>query len=103
MPNRNYIKGTRFERELVNQARDEGKIAFRSAGSHSTFDVVVIDLSKRTIDFSQCKTGNALTGNKLITMEKEFQKHNGYFDVRFLVKVRPAKMKGGNNAKQQNK
>ena len=30
----NYEKGARFEREIVNRARKEGKLSWRSAGSH---------------------------------------------------------------------
>lgn len=55
MPSPKYIKGVRFEREVVNNARKRGDIAFRSAGSHSPIDVVVIDEQVKTIYFIQCK------------------------------------------------
>lgn len=53
----NYQKGVKLERKLVNQARKEGKIAFRSAGSHSPIDVVIIDIESLTIELIQCKKG----------------------------------------------
>ena len=41
--NKNYLKGVRKERKIVNIARNEGKLAFRSAGSHSPIDVFILD------------------------------------------------------------
>lgn len=38
-PNKNYQRGTRFERELVNALKACGAHACRSAGSHGTWDV----------------------------------------------------------------
>lgn len=55
MPNKNYVKGVRKERLLVNNARMIGEIAFRSAGSHSPIDVCTIDNVSKTIRFFQCK------------------------------------------------
>jgi Holliday junction resolvase len=55
MGNRNYIKGVRKERKLVNEARERGMIAFRSAGSHSPIDVVIISKKHKRIWFVQCK------------------------------------------------
>ena len=49
MTNKNYIKGVRKERLYVNRARKLGLIAFRSAGSHSPIDVIVIDVSNKRI------------------------------------------------------
>ena len=71
MPNRNYIRGVRAEREAVNFARQEGQIAFRSAGSHSPYDVVTIDEVTGIIRFIQFKvhkrpkhTGYKITATK---------------------------------------
>ena len=58
MPNKNYIKGARKERKLVNKARKKGLIAFRSAGSHSPIDVIIIDHKKGHIRMIQCKPSN---------------------------------------------
>lgn len=55
MPNYNYLKGVRKEREIVNKAREMGLIAFRSAGSHSPIDVCIVDVRNRLIRFVQCK------------------------------------------------
>ena len=55
MPNKNYISGVRRERQIVNEARKKGLIAFRSAGSHSPIDCVVIDISTRKIQLIQVK------------------------------------------------
>ena len=53
----NKGKGIRFEREIVNKAKEAGLIAFRSAASLSIIDCVIIDTKKRHICFVQCKRG----------------------------------------------
>ena len=64
MPNKNYLKGVRFERKLVNEARNKGLIAFRSAGSHSPIDVVIIDTIKGYIELIQCKKAKSYDKSK---------------------------------------
>lgn len=51
----NYSRGANKERSVVNKARAEGKIALRSAGSHSPIDVVIIDNNLKEIRLVQCK------------------------------------------------
>ena len=53
--NKNYLKGARLERKLVNTAREKGMIAFRSAGSHSPIDVTIIDPKNKRVRFIQAK------------------------------------------------
>jgi len=53
--NKNYQKGVRKERKIVNEARDKGFISFRSAGSHSPIDVCIIDKKGKIIEFVQAK------------------------------------------------
>jgi len=55
MPNLNYNNGVAKERRIVNSHRNDGCIAFRSAGSHSPIDVVVIDNQHHRIKLIQCK------------------------------------------------
>lgn len=62
MPNLNYKRGADKERKLVNKARKEGKIAFRSAGSHSPIDIVIVDYSSKHIILAQCKHSMKLRG-----------------------------------------
>lgn len=57
MPNKKYINGRRNEYKIMHRLQKEGFIAFRSAGSHSPFDVVGVHLKKRLIIFIQSKTG----------------------------------------------
>ena len=58
-----YRKGARYERKIVNSARSEGLISFRSAGSHSPVDVVIIDRDKKRVSFIQCKKSDSYTGD----------------------------------------
>ena len=71
MVNKNYNKGVKLERELVNNARNDACIAFRSAGSHSPIDVCIIDPSEQLVTFVQCKTGKLAKG-KLTEIERKF-------------------------------
>ncbi len=60
MSNKNYIKGVRLEREVVNLFKAHGYIAMRTAGSHSPFDVILIKEGHKNkkicfVAFVQCK------------------------------------------------
>tara|TARA_R100001530_G_scaffold90888_1_gene63154 strand:- start:427 stop:684 length:258 start_codon:yes stop_codon:yes gene_type:complete len=84
MPNRNYIKGVRKERKIVNTAKCSGHIAFRSAGSHSPIDVCVINKKEKTIRLIQCKPDNMSDAAKK-RLEDEHKELNDFYTVRFLV------------------
>lgn len=43
MPNKSYLKGVRFEREIVEELRKEGYQSNRIAGSHGFFDVFAVN------------------------------------------------------------
>lgn len=77
-----YQKGARFERKLVNRARKEGKIAFRSAGSHSPIDVCIIDTESKIIRFIQAKAGKH-SKKSLNRLKALLQQHNGIYLVKF--------------------
>lgn len=81
MPNPMYQKGVRFERKIVNDARAEGKIAFRTAGSKSIIDVCVIDMKNRTVRFIQAKD----TKNSWKRLESDFKKLTDEYLVKFEV------------------
>ena len=59
MPNKNYLRGVKFERDLVNKARAQGLISGRMAGSHSPYDLYIIDAKLEHVMFIQCKTKKA--------------------------------------------
>ena len=84
MPNKNYLKGVRKERKLVNEARRRGLIAFRSAGSHSPIDVVIINLKLGSVRFIQAKPDNFSEHDKQRLLEK-YMKLNDYFKCVFQV------------------
>jgi Holliday junction resolvase len=65
-----YEKGVRFERVLVNNAKKDGNLAFRSAGSHSPVDVFILDEDNKTIYLIQCKHSI----NKQKKLKGEFDK-----------------------------
>ena len=81
--NKKYEKGVRFERKLVNEAKAQGKIAFRSAGSHSQIDVCIIDTNKKEIEFIQAKTGKAKLTKK---EEKELMDFSDKYIVKFSLR-----------------
>ena len=56
MPNKNYLKGRRKEYKICDIYKAKGyNIVQRTAGSHSPFDIIAIDLKKQLIKFIQCK------------------------------------------------
>lgn len=84
MPNRNYLKGVRKERKYVAIAHSNGWIGFRSAGSHSCIDVVMIDPKNKIIYLLQCKPDSMSQNakNKILEENKDLQ---GSFTVTFQV------------------
>ena len=85
MPNKFYLKGIRKERKIVNQARKEGKISFRSAGSHSPIDVAIIDIQSRKIRFIQCKPDNISDNQRKKLLDEFKYLINAAFLVSFEV------------------
>ena len=56
MPNKNYINGRSKEYRVMNRLKAIGfDIVFRSAGSHSSIDVIGISKKLKLIQFVQCK------------------------------------------------
>ena len=56
MSNKNYLKGRRKEYKICDIYKAKGyNIVQRTAGSHSPFDIIAIDLKKQLIKFIQCK------------------------------------------------
>ena len=82
MPNRNYIKGIIYERKIVNDAREKGLLAFRSAGSHSPVDVVILDKINKIVYFIQAK--NKKTNDN--TLKREFEYDETGYRVIFELK-----------------
>lgn len=76
-----YRKGRRAEHAIVNKARNEGKIALRSAGSKSPIDVVTVDCLRREIELIQSKVGADAALIKRI--EEKNKNLNGVYTVRF--------------------
>lgn len=68
----------------MNRARAEGKIAFRSAGSHSPIDVCIIDLEARRIEFIQSKP-KSMSDKAKLRLEQELKDLNSVFICSFKV------------------
>ena len=82
--NTNYNKGVRKERKIVNAARAKNYISFRSAGSHSPIDVVVINPQAKTIQLIQCKPSD-MPENARRRLTEQYSNLNGAFDCSFHV------------------
>jgi len=82
--NRNYNKGARKERKLVNLAKENGFAATRSAGSHGIWDVVIVDHILKRIKLVQCKPNDfsELNTNRLL---EKYKYLNGFYKVEFVV------------------
>jgi len=56
IPNKNYLRGRRFEYERLKYYKEVMKHdALRTAGSHGTWDIVDIDSARGIVNFIQCK------------------------------------------------
>lgn len=87
MSNKKYLKGVRLERAIVNKAKAKGLISFRSAGSHSPIDVVVIAKNQKRIIFVQ---GKANKSHKVNAKKvQEFNKLNGTYYANFIFATSP--------------
>lgn len=84
MPNKNYIKGVRKERAIVNAARKRGLIAFRSAGSHSPIDCIIINTKLKSVRFIQAKPDSMPEAQKK-RLEEEHKELNDFFKCCFQV------------------
>lgn len=84
MGNRNYIKGRRKEYKIVNSEKAKGRLAFRSAGSHSPVDVVSIDVKKKIIKLIQSKP-ESMNEHQRQKLRDENKGLNGIFLVHFSV------------------
>lgn len=85
--NLNYKRGADKERKIVKKAREDGCIAFRSAGSHSPIDVFILDKTTRVIHLIQCKSSIKLKGKieprLKEKLEKEWSWLNGAYRLEF--------------------
>ena len=82
MPNRNYINGANKERKIVNAARERGAVSFRSAGSHSPIDVIIIEGS--TIRLIQSKP-KSMSQAKKDALQAQYGHLEGDYKVTFEV------------------
>lgn len=87
MPNKNYIKGRRKEYKVCCDFRKMGfTIVQRTAGSHSPFDVIAIDLNNRKIKLIQCKPDSlSKFQRETIEFNQENLRMNGNFSVEFML------------------
>ena len=75
-----YQKGVRLEREVIQLFKENGYTAFRTAGSHSPFDVVLVKTTEENkkicfVAFVQCKVSK-LRSNKTGDTWPDSQRHS---------------------------
>ena len=80
-----YQKGRKKEYKIIHEERDKGRLAFRSAGSHSPIDVVSIDTKLKVIHLIQCKPDSMSDNAKQKLLDDNIELNN-IFRVEFLVK-----------------
>lgn len=85
MPNPKYIKGRRKEYKTVNDEKSLHRIAQRTAGSHSPFDVISIDSHIRVIRLIQCKP-TTMPQNEISRLLEQNKALNGYYKVIFEIR-----------------
>ena len=80
----NYKIGRRKEYKIRKEQIAKGRLAFRSAGSHSPVDVVSIDWVDHKILLIQCKP-DSLGDNQRNKLIVDNKKLNGVYGVMFVV------------------
>lgn len=75
MPNKNYLRGRRWEYEVAKQLRKEGYKVMRTAGSHGPYDLIA--LGPNLIILIQCKvTKTEAAKKRLVNMFGGIQEPN---------------------------
>ena len=81
-----YETGRRKEYGLVKAAKAQGcEIAVRTAGSHSPFDIIAINITQKRIWLIQSKPDYISKAEKA-RLESENAKLNDTFETRFIVR-----------------
>ena len=82
----NYQKGRRKEYKVVNDERNNNRLAFRSAGSHSPFDVISIDKVSKVIRLIQCKRTSSESIDYINPkLKQKLEEKNKDFNGTYLV------------------
>ena len=85
MPNKNYEKGIKKERRIVNELKAEGwDIVQRSAGSRSPIDIWAINKDLKLIKLIQVKPNN-FSGKEYLELLTIYKWINDVFKVEFEV------------------
>jgi Holliday junction resolvase len=80
-----YRKGADKERKIVKTFRDNGHLAFRSAGSHSPIDVFALNIEKKEIYLIQSKSDKMSEASKKNILDSII-KYEGTYIVKVVVK-----------------
>jgi Holliday junction resolvase len=73
MPNANYARGVRYERQIMAQLKASGYSVVRASGSHGLFDVIAFRSGSPVIAV-QCKCSKTLSKAKAEERAKAFVK-----------------------------
>lgn len=86
MVNKNYTKGRSKEHYWCKKLKEKFgfKIAQRTAGSHSPFDIIAINTECKQIRLIQCKS-KSLSDTATQKLRNENKELNGSFEVKFSI------------------
>lgn len=76
----NYQLGADKERRIMNRYRRAGCLSFRSAGSHSEFDIFVLDEINKKIYLIQSKPAS-MSEKKKTELENSLKHFEGIYQV----------------------
>jgi Holliday junction resolvase len=87
MPNKNYVKGANFERQVKKYYEERGYLVFRTAGSHSPADLIAFpplgNIKEWQPILIQCKATDKVRLNELEELKQVALK---YYLVALLAK-----------------
>ncbi len=75
MPNKNYIKGRRFEYKIRDYFKNRGYTVIRSAGSHSEIDLIAFN---KTFCYILQLKNSQLSKNARLRLHSALAGHTGY-------------------------
>jgi hypothetical protein len=81
MVNKNYVSGRRKEYKIRKDKLNEGfDYSQRTAGSHSEFDIISINIDKKLIVLTQAKP-NSMSETEKEKIKEKIKRFDGFYSV----------------------
>lgn len=100
MPNKNYLRGRRFEYERAKKLREFGHDVMRTAGSHGKFDLIAINPQNGDISLIQLKvTESSSNADRMVKKFRENPPYQPYVMPKGVHQILEVKVVGSNDVR----